>query len=71
MAQLIFNEEWIVAEKLTEKTGLDARQMKAYRSNSWVEGVHFKRVPAKPGGEIKRALIWYNYPQINRFIQEA
>ncbi|HGG8758384.1 TPA: excisionase family protein [Enterobacter cloacae] len=36
-----------------------------------MEGVHFKRVPAVPGGESKRALVWYNFPLINRFIQEA
>lgn len=71
MAQLIFHEEWMVSERLTEKTGLDTRQIKAYRLGSWIEGVHFKRVPASPGKESKRALTWYNYPRINEFIQEA
>lgn len=71
MAQIIFDEEWMVAGKLTEKTGLDTRQMKAYRLGCWVEGVHFKRVPATPGGDTNRATLWYNYPQINKYIQEA
>ncbi len=69
MAQIIFDEEWMVAGKLTEKTGLDDRQIKAYRHGCWIEGV--QRVPAVPGGESKRALVWYNFPLINRFIQEA
>ena len=71
MAQIIFDEEWMVARKLTEKTGLDNRQMKAYRLGSWVEGVHFKRVPATLGGDTTKATLWYNYPQINKYIQEA
>lgn len=71
MTQLIFNEEWIVAGKLTEKTGLSDRQIKAYRLGFWIEGVHFKRVPLTPGAETGRALTWYNYPRINQFIQEA
>ncbi|MEG5674552.1 excisionase family protein [Enterobacter hormaechei] len=50
---------------------MDDRQIKAYRLGCWIEGVHFKRVPAVPGGESKRALVWYNFPLINRFIQEA
>lgn len=71
MAQIIFDTEWMVEERLTEKTGLDDRQIKAYRLGSWIEGIHFKRVPAEPGGESKRALLWYNLPLINKFIQEA
>lgn len=71
MSQLIFNEEWIVAEKLIEKTGLSDRQIKAYRLGCWIEGIHFKRVPATPGAEVKRGLTWYNYPRINQYIQEA
>ena len=31
MAQVIFNEEWVVAEKLAAKTGLDIRQIEKYR----------------------------------------
>lgn len=71
MAQVIFDAEWMVEEGLTDKTGLDDRQIKAYRLGCWVEGIHYKRVPAVPGGESKRALLWYNYPLINKFIQEA
>ncbi len=70
MPQVIFNEEWIVAGKLAEKTGLDDRQMEKYRQNCWIEGVHFKRV--SPNGEkTKRGITWYNLPNINKFIQDA
>ncbi|MDR9934863.1 excisionase family protein, partial [Enterobacter cloacae subsp. dissolvens] len=58
MAQFIFDEEWMVAGMLTEKTGLDERQINAYRLGCWIEGFHFKRVPAVPGGVSKRALVW-------------
>lgn len=71
MAQIIFDVEWMVEEGLTARTGLDDRQIKAYRLGGWIEGIHFKRVPADPGGESKRALLWYNLPMINEYIQEA
>lgn len=44
MAQVIFNEEWVVEYGLMLRTGLGARQIEAYRQNCWVEGFHFKRV---------------------------
>ncbi|MGQ8977738.1 excisionase family protein, partial [Enterobacter hormaechei] len=44
MSQVIFNEEWVVGARLTEKTGLTERQIEKYRQGCWVEGVHFKRV---------------------------
>ncbi|MDF2779883.1 MAG: putative excisionase, partial [Enterobacteriaceae bacterium] len=31
MAQVIFNEEWVVEERLTARTGLDNRQIEKYR----------------------------------------
>lgn len=45
MAQVVFNEEWIVESRLTERTGLTQRQIKSYRLGSWIEGVHFKGFP--------------------------
>lgn len=45
MSQVIYDSEWGVASKLKEKTGLTDRQIKSYRQTSWVEGVHFKRIP--------------------------
>ncbi|MDU1061659.1 MAG: excisionase family protein [Leclercia adecarboxylata] len=69
MANVIFNEEWMVALKLTEKTGLSERQIKALRSGVWIEGVHFKR-QCVTGGDTQRGLLWYNYPRINQLIQE-
>ena len=61
MAQIVFNEEWVVEARLSERTGLSERQIKALRSGPWIEGVHFKR-QAMNGGETKRGLLWYNYP---------
>lgn len=46
MSQLIFSEEWMVEARLTEKTGLSERQIKSYRLNLWIEGVHFKHLTA-------------------------
>lgn len=69
MPQIIFTEEWIVEARLMERTGLTERQIKALRSGSWIEGVHFKR-QAMNGGETKRGLLWYNYPRINQLVQE-
>ncbi|WP_110924791.1 excisionase family protein [Klebsiella pneumoniae] len=54
MAQVVFNEEWIVESRLTERTGLTQRQIKSYRLGSWIEGVHFKRLPQT----IRRQLPW-------------
>lgn len=70
MSQLIFHEEWIVAKRLTEKTGLSERQIKAYRQARWAEGFHFKKVPMAVGTDSDKGLIWYNLPRINQFIQE-
>lgn len=70
MSQVIFNEEWVVGARLTEKTGLTERQIEKYRQGCWVEGVHFKRV--SPSGEITlRGTTWYNYPRINQLIRDA
>ncbi|MCA1920961.1 excisionase family protein [Buttiauxella noackiae] len=69
MAQVIFNEEWVVATKLTDKTGLTKRQIKALRDGVWVEGIHFKRLSVT-GGETQRGLLWYNIPLINQLIKE-
>ncbi|EEV4189283.1 hypothetical protein D9J30_03520 [Escherichia coli] len=70
MPDVIFNEEWMVERKLQYKTGLDNRQVESYRQNCWVEGVHFKRVSPK-GKETTRGTTWYNYPKINKFIQDS
>ena len=70
MSQVIFNEEWVVGARLTEKTGLTERQIEKYRQGCWVEGVHFKRV--SPSGEkTLRGTTWYNYPSINQLIRDA
>lgn len=71
MADVVFNEEWVVERKLEYKTGLDKRQIENYRQNCWVEGVHFKRVSPKGNVESKRGTAWYNYPKINKFIQDS
>ncbi|EEX0220416.1 TPA: excisionase family protein [Escherichia coli] len=82
MAQVIFNEEWMVEYGLMLRTGLGARQIEAYRQNCWVEGFHFKRVSplGKPDSkrvsplgkpDSKRGIIWYNYPKINQFIKDS
>lgn len=70
MAQVIFNEEWVLQKRLMEKTGLDTRQIEKYRQGCWVEGVHFKRI--SPSGEkTKRGITWYNFPKINQFVQDS
>ncbi|WP_374258723.1 excisionase family protein [Yokenella regensburgei] len=71
MQQIIFSSEWVVEEGLRDKTGLSDRQTKAYRLGCWIEGIHFKRVPAAAGADTKKAVIWYNLPRINQYIQEA
>ncbi|HCB1146874.1 TPA: excisionase family protein [Klebsiella pneumoniae] len=70
MAQIIFNEEWMVEKALMARTGLGARQIESYRQGAWIEGVHFKRV--SPSGEKNlRGTTWYNYPEINKFIRDS
>lgn len=72
MPNIVFNEEWVVEAKLCEKTGLSKRQVSGYRNNRWIEGIHFKRVIQTQGDDnSSRATVWYNYPQINHFVQEA
>ncbi|AFJ47180.1 excisionase family protein [Shimwellia blattae] len=70
MVQIIFHEEWVVQNKLTEKTGLSARQIKACRLGSWIEGVHFKRL-SPSGLKTLRGVVWYNYPKINQLVQDS
>ncbi len=71
MAQVIFTEEWVVAERLTAKTGLSERQIKSYRLNLWIEGVHFKHLTALGETDNSKGLLWYNLPKINQLVQEA
>lgn len=71
MSQVIYDSEWGVASKLKEKTGLTDRQIKSYRQTAWVEGVHFKRIPLDGSSSEERGLVWYNIPNINRFVKEA
>lgn len=71
MTQVIFNEEWMVEARLTERTGLTQRQIKSYRLGTWVEGVHFKRLPQTECSSKDRAIIWYNLPRINQLVQDA
>ena len=71
MAKIITTDEWIVAGRLMEKTGLNKRQLKSYRLGSWIEGIHFKRVPQSPSADKKNAMTWYNYTRIHQYIQEA
>lgn len=70
MPQVIFNEEWVVEDRLKAKTGLSDRQIEKYRQGCWIEGVHFKRVTST-GQRAVRGITWYNYPRINQLIQDA
>ncbi|MEX9235131.1 excisionase family protein [Citrobacter cronae] len=56
---------------LTEKTGLSERQIKSYRLNLWIEGVHFKHLTALGETDNSKVLLWYNYPKINQLVQDA
>lgn len=69
--QIVYSDGWMVGKGLEAKTGLGERQIKAYRQERWIEGVHFKRIPAKEGADTDRATIWYFYPLIDQFIQDA
>ncbi|MDE9578486.1 excisionase family protein [Citrobacter koseri] len=71
MSQVIFNEEWVVESRLTERTGLTEGQIKNYRLKLWVEGVHFKRLTAPGQTDNSKGLLWYNYPKINQLAQDA
>lgn len=71
MPQIIFNEEWVVEAGLANKTGLTEGQIKSYRLNLWIEGVHFKRITAKGVTDSDKGLLWYNYPKINELVSEA
>lgn len=71
MAQVIFNEEWVVESRLVEKTGLTARQIKGYRLGTWIEGIHFKRLPQTPSACKDKAVVWYNFPKINQLVQDS
>ncbi|ELE9727917.1 excisionase family protein [Enterobacter kobei] len=71
MSQIIFNEEWVVEAGLAKKTGLTEGQIKSYRMNLWVEGVHFKHLTARGETDKSNGLLWYNYPKINELVREA
>ncbi|MDX7624572.1 excisionase family protein [Enterobacter bugandensis] len=70
MSKVIFNEEWVVEAMLTVRTGLTERQIKNYRLNLWVEGIHFKRITSQGETDKAKGLLWYNYPKINQLVQE-
>lgn len=69
--QIVFNEEWMVEKKLQDRTGLNDRQIEKYRQNCWIEGVPFKRVSPLGNLRSSRGTTWYNYPMINKFIQDS
>ena len=74
MAQVVFNEEWVVEARLTDRTGLTKRQIKSSRYGAWIEGVHFKKRTAagEPvGPNVRRCIIWYNLPLINQLVKDA
>ncbi|OAT17913.1 phage excisionase [Buttiauxella gaviniae ATCC 51604] len=71
MAQVVFNEEWVVEARLADRTGLSCGQIKSYRHKGWIEGIHFKRVTADGDATSAKGLLWYNFPRINLFIAEA
>ncbi len=48
MAQIIFDEEWMVAGRLTEKTGLDDRQIKLIASEAGLKGFILSEYPRYP-----------------------
>lgn len=71
MTQIQLKVEWVVEQGLTALTGLRKKQIENYRQECWVEGVHFKRVSSKGNTASKRGTTWYNYPKINKFIQDS
>jgi len=71
MTQIQLNIEWVVEKGLINLTGLSDRQIESYRQNCWVEGIHFKRVSPKGNEGSKRGTTWYNYPKINKYIQDS
>lgn len=71
MTQIQLTVEWVVEQGLTALTGLGKKQIENYRQDCWVEGVHFKRVSSKGNVASKRGTTWYNYPKINKFIQDS
>lgn len=71
MAQVIFDSEWVVEARLSEKTGLNEGQIKNYRLKLWVEGIHFKRLTALGETDNSKGLLWYNYPKINQLVRDA
>lgn len=71
MAQVIFNEEWMVEAKLIEKQDSPAGRLKATALTPRVNGVHFKYVTADGRTESEKGLARYNYPKINHFIKDA
>lgn len=64
MSQVIFNEEWVVGARLTEKTGLTERQIEKYRQGCWgkvsiLNGYsHLEKKPcvAQPGITIRELI---------------
>lgn len=71
MASATHNGEWVVEAGLTERTGLSKGQIKSYRLNLWIEGVHFKHLTAQGEAGNPSGLLWYNYQRIIQLVQEA
>lgn len=71
MPNVVFTEEWVVEAGLTNRTGLSKGQIKEYRLNLWIEGVHFKHFTATGQTDNPKGILWYNYPEINQLIREA
>ena len=69
MPQVIFNEEWVVEDRLKAKTGLSDRQIEKYRQGCWIEGCISSGL--HPVANVPYAESRYNYPEINKMVQDA
>jgi hypothetical protein len=49
----------------------DSRQIKAYRSGRWVEGIHYKKHSPDPFATEGRATLLYNYTKINKLVGDT
>ena len=60
MANITQDDEWMMEAGIVARMYMTPRQIRAYRSGRWVEGIHYKKHSPNPLSTEGRATLLYN-----------
>ena len=71
MANITQDDEWMMEAGIVARMYMTPRQIRAYRSGRWVEGIHYKKHSPNPLSTEGRATLLYNYTKINKLVGDT